>query len=189
MKSIKFLKRDFLSCLLNFATIALLMISQTSCFKQYYQTNTTKAANSDFLKSLQTENKYFIIQTPVNAFALVNVKVSGDSISGEQGFLDLKNGKYLNPKGEYKNSVSRAGKEYCIKQVHIYTDNTFSKNAQVHLAINQISHMDVYGLDKNAISESRVTSIVGIAVGVGAIIGLGAAYKSSSYGGYTINLH
>ena len=40
---------------------------------------------------------------------------------------------------------SRAEKESCIKEVHLYTDLIFNESDHVNLAINQIKRMDVYG--------------------------------------------
>jgi hypothetical protein len=167
----------------------LLLVSQSSCFKQYYQTNTTHKADSAALGQLQVEKKNFIVQTPDTSFALNNVQVSGDSLSGDIGKLNPKNYRLLNPQSATKNEMSRADKILCVSEVHIYTDGALIKNGQAAVAINRISRMDVYGLDKKAIRGSRITGIIVItaSVAVGVLI-IAAVANSMSHMSFTFTI-
>jgi len=176
--------------LLKYGVLILLVISQSSCFKQYYQTNTTYRVGADTLQQLQSENKHFIVHTPVGPFALKGITLSSENLSGEKDFLNAKNDRLLNPQGETKNPMSRAEKKVCTTEVHLYTERTFDGTDLINLSYNQINRMDVYGLDKKAIRGSRITGIVVITLGVAALIGLGAAAaNSSSTMGFAMNFH
>jgi hypothetical protein len=165
--------------LVNYSILIFLLISQSSCFKQYYQTNTSHKVDSARLEQLQVAKKNFIIQTPDTSFALHNVKVAGDSLSGEITALNPKHFRLLNPQQENKNEMSRADKILCVSEVHLYTDSSFMKNGQATIAINRISRMDVYGLDKKAIRGSRITGIVVITASVALGVVIIAAMANS----------
>jgi len=162
----------------SFFLLAFLVLSLSSCFRQYYQTNTVHATDSAALSNLQKESKHFIVHTPSGPFGLKDVKLSSENFSGEKDFLNPNNDRLLNPQGERKNPMSRAEKKVCTTEVHLYTDSSFDNN-NVRLTYNQINRMDVYGLDKKAIRGSRITGIIVITLGVAAIIGISAAALNS----------
>ena len=190
MKPTKILTAAFsIQRLVNYGILIFLLISQSSCFKQYFQTNTSHKVDSSTLGKLQDEKKKFIIQTPDTSFALHNVKLSGDSLSGEITELDPKHFRLLNPQQERKNEMSRADKILCVSEVHVYTDSSFMKNGQATVAINRISRMDVYGLDKKAIRGSRITGIVVItaSVALGVVI-IAAMANSMSHMSFNLTI-
>lgn len=174
--------------LLNYFILLLLMISQSSCFKQFYQTNTAQKTDAPVLDRLQSEHKIFIVHTPAGVFGLRDVKVSNEALEGNKFFMDPKYDRYLNPLGETANPMARRDKGMALNEVHLYTDSTFGGSDQVVLAISQIKRIDVYGMDKKATSGSTVISIVGITVGVAAIIGAGAAAANSMSSGMSLNI-
>ena len=178
-----------LQYLVNYSILIILLISQSSCFKQYYQTNTSHKVDSARLGQLQDEKKNFIIQTPDTSFALQNVKLAGDSLSGEIAKLNPKHFRLLNPQQENRNEMSRADKILCVSEVHIYTDSSFFKNGQATVAINRITRMDVYGLDKKAIRGSRITGIVVItaSVALGVVI-IAAMANSMSHMSFNLTI-
>jgi hypothetical protein len=170
---------------MNYSILILLVISQSSCFKKYYQTNTTHKVDSAILGQLQVEQKNFIIQTPDTSFALKNVRVSGDNLSGEMALLNPKNYRLLNPQRETKNEMSRADKVLCVSEVHLYADSSFIRSGQAAIAINRITRMDVYSLDKKAILASRITGIVvitaSVALGVVVIAAMASSMSNMSF--------
>jgi hypothetical protein len=174
--------------LLSSLILVLLMISQSSCFKQFYQVNSTHKTDAITLNQLQARQKLFIIHTPGNAFALRDVKVEGETLQGYKFAMDTKYDRYLNPGAEKANPMARKDKKVTLNEVHLYTDSSFDHNDQVVLAISQIKRVDIYGKDKKANTESTVISAVGITVGVAAIIGLGAAAANSMSSGIPISI-
>ena len=174
--------------LIQIATLFLLLISQSSCFKQYYQVNSTHKTDAPMLNQLQAQHKLFIVHTPGTAFALRDVKVESEMIQGYKYTMDTKYDPYLNPAGEKANPMARKDKGIALREVHLYTDSSFDGNEKVVLAISHIKRIDVYGMDKKATDESTVTSIIGITVGVAALIGLGAAAANSLNSGMTISI-
>ncbi len=163
----------------SFLVLAFLLFSLSSCFKQYYQTNTVRQTDSAALGNLQAENKHFIVHTPAGPFALKDVKVGSENLSGEKDFLNPNHDRLLNPRGETKNAMSRTERKVCTTEVHLYTDRSFNGSDNVTLSYNQINRMDVYGLDKKAIRASTIRGIVGVTLGVAAVIGVGMAAAST----------
>ena len=92
-------------------------------------------------------------------------------MSGTKADLNPQFIMYANPKGEFGNDMARRDKGQALNEVHIYTNSSFDGNPQVNLEISQINRMDVYGKDKKSTRESTIVSVVGITVGVAAIVG------------------
>jgi hypothetical protein len=176
----------------SFFLLVFLALSLSSCFRHYYQTNTTLHVDADSLKVLQAENKTFVVHTPAGPFALKDVKVDRLDISGEKDFLRPASDHLLNPRGETKNPVSRTEKKTCFSEVHLYTDSTFEGTSHVSLTYNQIRRMDIYGPDKKATSESTIGGVVLITVSTAAVIGIGAVIVNSmndAMSSMTFNFH
>jgi len=167
--------------LLNYSMVAILLISQSSCFKKYYQTNTTYKVEAAALEQLDSSKKLFILHTPDGTFSLKNVKVSGDTLSGYKGLLDPKNNIFLNPAKDTGNRISNKYLKACISEVHLYTDSSFNGMDHVMLAIRQIHRMDVYGKDMQAINNSKIGSFFAIGIGVAVIIGIVADFANFHY--------
>jgi hypothetical protein len=176
----------------SFLLLTFLALSLSSCFRHYYQTNTTHRVDADSLKLLQAENKTFIVHTPAGPFALKDVKVDKLDISGEKGFLGSVSDRLLNPRGETKNRMSRAEKKVCVTEVHLYTDSSFEGTNHVILSYSQIRRMDVYGPDKKSTQESMIGGVVLITVSTAAVIGMGVVVINAfneSMSAMTFNFH
>ncbi len=174
------------------ALLFLLMFSLTSCFQKFYKTNTVTTTDSATLHKLVDENKSFIVHTPEGPFAVKNAIVSTDVFSGDKEALNPAYDKYLNPLPNDPNHLSMKKSGVVLNEVHLYTRSSFPANGKVNLDINQIYRIDVYGFDKKATRESRTVSIVGITVGVGAVVGMVAIVASSMdhmMDGFTLNMH
>jgi hypothetical protein len=176
----------------SFFLLAFLTLSLSSCFRHYYQTNTTQHVNADSMKLLQAEKKTFIVHTPAGPFALKDVKVYSQDISGEKDFLRPVSDRLLNPQGATKNRMSRAEKKVCVTEVHLYTDSSFEGTSHVNLTYSQIRRMDVYGQDKKSTSESTIGGVVLITVGTAAVIDMGAVIINAlndTMSAMTFNFH
>jgi hypothetical protein len=164
----------------SFFLLAFLAFSLSSCFRHYYQTNTTHQADSASMERLIAENKHFIIHTPEGPFGLNDVKANSQELSGEKDFLKATSDRLMNPPGETKNPMSKAEKKICITEVHLYTDSSFTGTSHVNLSYNQIRRVDVYSPDKQATRESTIGGVVLITVGTAALIGVGAIIVNST---------
>jgi hypothetical protein len=174
------------------AVMLLLMFSLTSCFQKFYKTNTVATTDSATLHKLVDENKTFIVHTLEGPFAIRNATVSVDVFSGEKEALNPEYDKYLNPVANNPNRLNMRKSEAVLNEVHLYTKSSFPANGKVNLDINQIYRIDVYGFDKKATRDSRTVGIIGVTVGVGAIVGVVAIAANSMdhmFEGMTINMH
>lgn len=164
----------------HFAFLSILLISQSSCFKQYYQTNTKQKTNAQTLLLLDSSHKTFIVHTPVAPFYLKNVSINSESISGDKILLTPEYDLYLNPGSETRNSFARRDRSMVLNQVHLYVDNSFADNNHIVLPIAHIKRMDVYGLDQAAIKKDRTLSIIGISLAGVALVVLVAVVASEA---------
>jgi hypothetical protein len=145
--------------LLTYLLMPLILFCQGGCFRQYYQTNTSRTVNIDTLAKLNAENKFFIVHTPDSIFGLREVTVGKDALTGEQDTLNRNFEKYLYPKSEMGNPVRRSQVSVVIEEVHLYTRGAIIENGQVSIPVNRIERMDVYGKDIKAIRRSRIIGI------------------------------
>jgi hypothetical protein len=170
----------------------LLVFSLSSCFQKFYNTNTAGKTDSAMLEKFRSENKLFIVHTPEGPFALKNVTVNAEIISGEKAPIDPAYAKYLTPKKEGTNHLQMSKSDVVLNEVHLYTNLQFNSAGKVNLGINEIFRTDAYGFDKEATKNSRVTGIIGITVGTAAIVGAAALVASGlndSFHGITFSLH
>ncbi len=156
---------------INYIVLVLLAISQSSCFQHFYQTNSAAKVDSSVLKGFDDEKKYFIVHTPTEVFALNNVKVDSEMISGDRELLNKKYDKYRIPNADEGNQFQKKDAGIVFSQVHLYTQDSVEKNGHIQLAIHHIYQADAYGSDKKADKKSRTTSIIGLSLIPVAVIG------------------
>jgi len=157
----------------------MLVFSLSSCFQKYYNTNTAAKTDPATLEKFRSENKLFIVHTPDGAFALKNITVNAEMISGDKAPLNSSYDKYLNPESEGANHLQMSKSDVVLNQVHLYTNSEFSGSGKVDLKITDIFRTDAYGFDKVATKKSSVGSVVGIVVTTGAVIGVAALAANS----------
>jgi hypothetical protein len=156
---------------LKYAAFLLLIFTQSSCFQHYYQTNTTTRVDTVMLKQLDTAKKYFIMDTPADAFALTNFSVAGDTVSGNRSEINKKYAKYLNAQAGKSIRFPQRDAEIALSIVHIYTREIREENGGVKIATGQIYRLDINGPDKAADKRSKTISIIGFAaIPVGAAV-------------------
>jgi carboxypeptidase C (cathepsin A) len=178
------MKRIFLS--------ALIAATLSSCFQQYYKTNTTAKIFVSNFDQQHIQNKVIIVHTPAEAFMLKNVKIDNESVTGEKEILNPKYDKYMNPEVNAANRYLKKEKDIALSEVHIYTNNSFEGNQPVNLPMNQIYRLDNYDKDISATRRSRVLSVVGIVtpVVVGAIVvGAAAAQAADNMQNIPLNIN
>ncbi len=154
------------------AIILLLTIGATSCYKQFYQSNTKYTTDTDMLQKLQASNKYFILHLPERNIGLINLSIKNDIIEATEVLLPPSHTSELNPKTKGSNSVKISDKDSVLMEVHLYSDKVLNKSGGISLAISDIKRIDVYEFDKNATRSSFIISTVGIVIVSSAIIGL-----------------
>jgi hypothetical protein len=126
-----------------------LLIIQSSCNRQYYQTNTSYKIDIDTIEKLIVEKKVFIIHTPSQVFLLKNVVTANKTILGEKFTLEPQYYEFVHPKFGKINAAPRAKDAINItnSQVHLYTNYSFYGIDDINLPMNQITRMDIYGVD------------------------------------------
>src|SRR5580692_446326 len=154
--------------------MALMVTCLSSCFQQYYKTNTTSKIEAVMFEQFQKQNKVFIVHTPEGPFLLREIKLDKDVLTGEKTPLNSNYERYLNPDTTGANRYPKKEKDIALSEVHIYTNSSFDGKTEVNLAMNQIFRLDVYDKDMKAIRGSRALSIVGICTPVIAVVALGA---------------
>jgi hypothetical protein len=170
--------------------MALMVTCLSSCFQQYYKTNTTSKIEAVMFEQFQKQNKVFIVHTPEGPFLLREIKLDKDVLTGEKTPLNSNYERYLNPDTTGANRYPKKEKDIALSEVHIYTNSSFDGKTEVNLAMNQIFRLDVYDKDMKAIRGSRALSIVGICTPVIAVVALGAIAASEFESNpITINLH
>ena len=168
-----------LKLILNYVVLVLLILSQSSCFQHFYQTNSIEKVDTAALKKLDTGNKYFIVHTPTEVFALRNLKVDSEIISGDRDSLSKTHARYLNPASRTANRFPKKYAEIIFSEVHLYTWDSVEEKGHINLAMHQIYQVDAYGPDKKADKNSKTLSIIGLSLIPVVIIGLGVIAASS----------
>ena len=142
-------------------TLIYLLISQSSCNRKYYQTNTSYKIDTDTIEKLIVEKKNFIIHTSSNVFLLKSIVIANQTISGEKFTLEPQYYKYVHPKVDKVNAAPKATDAIKItnSQVHLYTNCSFDGIDDINLPMNQITRMDIYGVDL-IITRSHKTRII-----------------------------
>jgi len=154
--------------LLTYLLMPLILFCQGGCFRQYYQTNTSRTVNIDTLAKLNAENKFFIVHTPDSIFGLKEVIVGKDALTGGQDTLNRNFKKYLYPKSETGNPVRLSQVTVVTEEVHLYTRGAIIENGRVNIPVNRIERMDVYGKDLKANRKSRIIGITVVTIAAAA---------------------
>jgi hypothetical protein len=173
----------------SFTFLVLMMVSFSSCFQQYYKTNTASKIDSLQIQTFQTENKVLIVHAPDEVFMLKNANIMDGALHGERETLNPKYEKYLNPDAGGSNRYPKKERAIALSEVHLYTNDSISRSGELNLSISQIYRVDEYSRDKAATHGSTALSIVGIVAPVVGIIVIGAAASSEMEHSFTLDLH
>jgi hypothetical protein len=172
--------------------LALIATSLSSCFQQYYKTNTTAKIFVSNFDQQHIQNKVIIVHTPVEAFVLKNVKNDNESLTGDKETLNPKYDKYMNPDANAANRYPKKEKDIALSEVHVYTNSSFEANQSVNLPMNQIYRLDTYSKDEAATRGARALSIVGIAapvIGGAILVGIAATQAADNLKNIPLNIN
>ncbi len=136
------------------------VITFSSCFLSFYQTNTKPSTDAATLQKLSSANKYFIIHFKDTIVGLDSISVKGDSVYGKLAEVQTRHSAYLNPvAGSSKNRVKSIYKKSVLMEVHLYTTAQYNDHPDFAANISSFNRMDVYELDKRATRSNRIISI------------------------------
>ena len=107
-----------------------------------------------------------------------NITLGNDLLEGETAVLPAMHRKFLAPKKEDRNRFHVSNKKIVAYEVHLYTQAA-TQGTHISMPMKDFYRLDVYELDKQATGESRVLSIAGITLGVGAIVAIIASAANS----------
>jgi len=172
--------------------LALITTSLSSCFQQYYKTNTTAKIFVSNFDQQHIQNKVIIVHTPGEAFVLKNVKNDSGSLTGDKETLNPKYDKYMNPDANAANRYPKKEKDIALSEVHVYTNSSFEGGQPVNLSMNQIYRLDIYDKDLAATRRARTLSIVGIAapvVGGAILVGIAATQAAENLQNIPLNIN
>ena len=161
---------------------ALLWISFSSCFKNYFSIKSTSEITASDWEKITAPGKTVILHTDNKTVELVDIRFSQEKIDATAlPHYPLKPN-YENPDPSRKNHIyKKAHKEDLMNQVHIYTNADFSGNPAITLEKNQISKLSVYKPAKTATTLSNVGGVLAIVTGVFVVmVGIAAATWSFS---------
>lgn len=168
-----------------YAIICIMLISLSSCYLNFYRTNTTSSIDANTASKLSSENKYFVVHFTNSTNGLEGIYLKGDSIYGKIVPLPIEHSKNLYPStASEKNRVKHIDKPYTLMEVHLYT--TLSKlndDSLFTASLSSFNRADVYELNKQATNTNHILSTVGIVLTVFTIIGtiaLAAAANSAA---------
>jgi hypothetical protein len=162
-------------------TLIFLLISQSSCNRKYYQTNTSYKIDTDTIEKLIVEKKNFIIHTATHVFILKSIVIANQTISGEKFTLEPQYYKYVHPKVGKVNAATKAKDAIKItnSQVHLYTNSSFDGIDYINLTTNQITRMDRYGVDVVCTRNHKTRVILLITAGTIVYAGFLVLYIST----------
>ena len=92
---------------LAYVFICFIIITLSSCYLNFYRTNTKTSIDTNTVSRLKSENKYFIIHFSDSVYGLERVYLTGDTLHGELIKLPLPHSKYLHPKSEEKSKFKK----------------------------------------------------------------------------------
>src|SRR5262245_37132272 len=100
----------------------LISMSLSSCFLNFYRTNTKPSIDAATASKLSSQKKHFIIHFDNTAKALENAYVSNDSLYGTIIPITPVQERYLHPKASSNNNrVSKKARDSTVMEVHLYT--------------------------------------------------------------------
>ena len=155
-----------------FVLISIMGLS--SCFLNFYRTNSKPSISTTTVSKLSSENRYFIIHFANSTNGLENVSANNDSIYGTIVPLTPEHSKNLYPEATNpKNRVKARDKKNTLMEVHLYTNAELKNTDSVFAAnISSFNRADVYELNKSATTTNHIISTVGIVTVSTVIIGL-----------------
>jgi hypothetical protein len=157
----------------NFSKTLVVLISITiltsSCFKNFYLTNSQKSLSTDVAERVQADNnKFVIVHFSDQTFELTKYTISNQAIEGDIHKIEIpEHLMYLNPEENSSNRYKKRYESAVLNEIHIYTPlkSEVQNSNHINLTAKDISRIDIYKKDKNRTNVNQVLSIVGLATG------------------------
>ena len=159
----------------------LILFTLSSCYLNFYRTNTKPSIDAGTVSKLSSESKYFIIHFKNSTNGLENVYVKSDSLYGTLVPLPTAHAKYLYPGvNNPKNRLKYVDKPNALIEVHLYSNAEKKIDDSLFSAlVSSFNRADVYELNKSATSTNHILSTVGMVATVAAVVGIIAAASFS----------
>ena len=137
---------------LAYIFLCFIAFTLSSCYLNFYRTNTRQSIDANTASRLNSERKYFLIHFNNSTNGLEEVHINGDSLYGKIVPLPVEHSKYLYPNSaNSKNKVKYADKKNALIEVHLYTNASLNMNDSLFSAsIGSFNRADVYELNKKA---------------------------------------
>ena len=150
------------------------MISLSSCFHNFYRTNTTRSIDVNTASRLQSENKYFIIHFANSTNGIEGVHIKGDSLYGKIVSLPAEHSGNLNPiPTDRSNKIKEGTKAAALVEVHLYTNATLNNpDSLFGISLSFFTRVDVYELDRERTASNHFASTIGVVFLGGLLVGL-----------------
>jgi hypothetical protein len=164
------MKNKFLQTVMLLSFITVL---STSCFKNFYLTNSKKVFTKIEAEIANTDpNKYIIIHFKDQNLELTKYTITTDSIIGEINKLEIPEHLLcLTPNESSSNSYKKKYESAVLNEIHVYTSLTSNLEDTNHIQIasKDITRIDIYQKDINRTISNHVLSSLGV---VGSFLGL-----------------
>lgn len=149
-----------------YLSLFFIIVSLSSCFLNFYRTNTNLSISASDASKLNSEKKYFIIHFANSTNGLENAYIKNDTLYGTIVPIIPQHSKYLHPDiGSSKNRVRAKDKKAALMEVHLYTNAEHAGGDSLFAAnVSSFNRADVYELNKKATSTNHILSIVGVSV-------------------------
>lgn len=141
-----------------------IIITLSSCFLNFYRTNTKPSIDASTASALSSEHKYFIIHFANSTNGLENAYVRNDSLYGNIVAVSPEHLHNLHPRANSsQNRLKAKYKKNALTEVHLYTNAEWKGNDSLFAAsVSSFNRADVYELNKSATTTNLVLSILGV---------------------------
>ncbi len=157
-----------------FLSIAVITLICSSCFRNFYSTNSTQHIDSATLVKLIVAQKYFILHdlSHDRQYALNNIKISDETLTAKPGPLDANHNLHEHPSTTGANPFPVKDKDFVLYEVHLYSQNPIADTALVHIPLKDFTRIDVYQLDKARTTRATILSVVGVTLTTAVVVGI-----------------
>jgi hypothetical protein len=161
------MKKNFIQTLVVLISISIL---STSCFKNFYLTNSHKELTSVEAERLNTDSKKFVIvHFSDKTFELAKYTITKQAIEGEINKIEIPaHLVHLNPEENSSNRYKKKYKSAVLNEVHIYTllKSDTQNSSHIKILSKDIKRIDIYSKDKNRTTVNHILSSFGVDAGI-----------------------
>jgi hypothetical protein len=161
------MKNNFSQTLVVLISISILT---TSCFKNFYLSNSKKELATVEVEKLNSDSKKFVIvHFSDKTFELTKYTITNQAIEGDINKIETpEHLLYLNPEENSSNRYKKRYKSAVLNEVHIYTllKSTIQNTNHIQLTSKDISRIDIYTKDKKRTIVNHIISSFGVAAGI-----------------------